>query len=69
MHVPKNEIAESFAFYVVRPSVVERKRKDKMAHSGERRNKKKEKKREKKKNPYKKGGKFRGTNVELKNKK
>lgn len=34
-----------------------------MVHSDERRNKKKDKKREKKKNPYKKGGKYRSTNI------
>ncbi len=33
----------------------------------EKRNKRKDKKREKKKHPYKKGGKFRSTEVETKN--
>jgi len=35
-----------------------------MSHAdSERRNKRKDKKREKKKHPYKKGGKFRGTDI------
>lgn len=41
-----------------------------MANSNsERRNKSKDKMREKKKHPYKKGGKYRGTNVVLNSKK
>jgi hypothetical protein len=34
-----------------------------MAHSDEKRNKRKDKKKENKKYPYKKGGKYRGTEV------